>query len=446
MAVWVGNLLYYCSLMSLQMFASLRLLGRPFSWQQLSSFVVLQAAAFTVCTRAFSGLNLSFILLSLTHFLCFVWVFKAPLFPDALFTYVTPLALNALGEMIFPPLFFTYFPELMAKPMAQEILGPHASRASYLPTILLALFYLLRKETAKQKKDNDTSRAAVCLGWFVMFATTAVFCYGRHPFLDAVVYSATMFRSLFLRAYLIALPVIGLSLYQYACHNQRTRRLIQAHQRRSAVQESALRTLREERHDLVNELALISTYVEMGRAEEALQCIAYSAAKLSDRYNYATLPTDAWCAVLELKKVEAERRQIQFTIKVETDPPHTFTEQRLLPKVIMNLLDNSFAAVEQAKEQKVEVSWSKSPNGKRVLAVSNNGPEIDPWEGKMMFRAGVTSKKDGSKNHGWGLVICKHIAEELGGTITYTSSPEKTTFFLTLPAIIMDEQRPLTAN
>ena len=38
--------------------------------------------------------------------------------------------------------------------------------------------------------------------------------------------------------------------------------------------------MREERHDILNELALVSSYVQMHKWEEAQQCIEFIAASL----------------------------------------------------------------------------------------------------------------------------------------------------------------------
>lgn len=58
----------------------------------------------------------------------------------------------------------------------------------------------------------------------------------------------------------------------------------------------------------------------------------------------------------------------------------------------------------------------------------------------------MTSKEDPSGHHGWGLVICNRIAEELGGSLTYTSSPELTTFTLTLPDASVQKQPQVPAT
>jgi two-component system cit operon sensor histidine kinase CitA len=229
------------------------------------------------------------------------------------------------------------------------------------------------------------------------------------------------------------MPLSSYAVQRYAAKDQKTGKSLQYHIRQRATQKLAINILREERHEFINELTLISTYLQMGKYAEAKTCLDYSSAKLADRNNYPALPHDAWLTVLELKQREAKHRQIDFRVDIRAKAPASFQEQRLLPKLIINLVDNAFHAVARQPDAQVSLSWSLGQDDERILRVSNNGPEVSPWDGKMIFRGGVTTKQEDSGNHGWGLVICKDIAGVLHGSLTYQSSPERTTFALTLP-------------
>ena len=444
MYVWVGRTLAQFFFLAIQVFGSLRVLGRPTPREKIILFSLLQTASIVLFTSILPVPELQFVFLSITHLLHFMWVFSADLFPDALFCYLTPLALTALGELIFPPFFLSYSPPAQNW-FIFSILGRSLTISAYLPTLFLALFFVL-KDLCGAKTCEENEKICNYGGWLTTFVIIPTICFLRAPRLGTTFPVQLTYLGIFFRTYVIALPVLGVTLYQYMTKERKAEKVLQYHQKRRVVQDAALRTLREERHDLLNELTLISTYVQMGRTDDALTSIAYSAAKLSDRYNYATLPTDAWMTVLELKQLEAKRRNIDFSVEIVANPPQSFTEQRLLPKVIMNLVDNAFAAVENQTDPKVRLTWSRGTLGERLLIVANNGPEINPWDGKMMFRGGVTSKKDPSGNHGWGLAICTQIARELGAALTYESSPEQTKFIFTLPVSSVDEQKHLPAN
>ena len=64
----------------------------------------------------------------------------------------------------------------------------------------------------------------------------------------------------------------------------------------------AVQLMRAQRHDMINDLTLASTYLQMNRIAEAQQCIEVIAADLSDRYNYTTLPNDAWYQIFKLNQ------------------------------------------------------------------------------------------------------------------------------------------------
>jgi two-component sensor histidine kinase len=427
-----------------QIFGVMRLLHRPVPRWRLVSFAALLTFAHVFLIDVVPVEELRFVLVSVVRLASFIWFFETEVFPDALIAYLVPLSLNTLGGLFFPALFTHHLPGILENRWAVMLLGPAAEYTAYLPSIMLACYYLLsdRPQGVEGAEENRTS---LHLAWSLVFFCITLSCYQAGRTLRYTGGHSSSYFGL-LGVYLIVFPLLVYMLHQY-CHRERkNEKVLQYHVKRSTVQEAALRTLREERHDLVNELTLISTYVQMGKVEEALASISFAAAKLHDRHNYQTLPDDAWTTVLEAKKAEAKRLKVDFTIDLEEDPPKDFHEQRLLPKVVMNLVDNAFAAVSQCEQGRVHLSWSVDAQGRRVLAVSNNGPEISFLEGKRIFRGGVTSKNDPAGNHGWGLVICQRIAEELGGTIAFTSSPELTTFTFTIPPAHAHIQEQVTAT
>ncbi|HBG09474.1 MAG TPA: hypothetical protein DDX25_05605 [Firmicutes bacterium] len=445
MSAWVGVFAKLFFLQFVQTFGALRLLGRAAPGWRIAAFAGLQSLSILFLRHTFPLLELSFLLMSVTHLACFIWVFEVDLFPDALFAYLTPLSLYALGNCVFPPLFAHYFPQLLEGSWSAKLLGPSGEYTAFLPSLMLTSFFLVAPKPGDTRQEAHTHASSLGFGWAIILLSIAVSCHETIAVLKSAANPGRTYL-LLLGIRLVVLPVLIVMVYQYSQKERKSEKVLQYHLKRSTVQEAALRTLREERHDLLNELTLISTYVQMGKAEEALLSIAYSAAKLSDRHNYPTLPADAWETILQVKQAEAQRLGVDFAVNLQAEPPSDFHEQRLLPKVMMNLVDNAFAAVAYQDKGVVRLTWSADDQGRRLLKVSNNGPEINSLDGKRIFRAGVTSKKDPSGNHGWGLVICKHIAEELGGTIAFTSSPDLTTFTLTLPPASARKQEARSAT
>jgi|GEM_PF-4381601 len=234
--------------------------------------------------------------------------------------------------------------------------------------------------------------------------------------------------------YLGAAAVVGLgAALLYA--GEIDRRQLEAHARREAqleIKEQALRALREQRHDVLNELTLALSYLELGRTKDAYQCLEFLAAYMSDRYQPHSLPEDAWLTIIRAKEEEAARRGITLETRIEGPPPADPTEQRLLPRLIGNLLDNAFDAAEAANYPRVTLAWEEQDQRRR-LAVTNNGtPLPEGVDKETLIQPGYTTKE--GVNRGWGLTICDRLSKELGGAVRVKSTKTYTTFTLELPA------------
>lgn len=120
---WVGAIAGRFFLECVQVFCALRLLRRDAPDWKIASFAALQSLSTVVVVRVFPVLELNFLLLSITYLIYFIWIFEAELFPDALFAYLLPLSLHALGTSIFPPLFTRHFPRCCA-PLRRQGAGP----------------------------------------------------------------------------------------------------------------------------------------------------------------------------------------------------------------------------------------------------------------------------------------------------------------------------------
>lgn len=191
----------------------------------------------------------------------------------------------------------------------------------------------------------------------------------------------------------------------------------------------AVNLMRAQRHDMINDLTLTSTYLQMDRVDEARQCIEVIAAGLSDRYNYMTLPKDAWYQVITAKSALARERGIRFECRLEAPMPDDFDQRRLLPKLVGNILDNAIDAAASAADPWISLEWRRVPEG-TVLRITNNGEQIPSHVQARIFEPGSSTK---GSNRGFGLTICRKIANELGAALTVESSADRTTFALTLP-------------
>lgn len=191
----------------------------------------------------------------------------------------------------------------------------------------------------------------------------------------------------------------------------------------------AILFMRAQRHDMLNDLTLASTYLQMDRPREAQQCIEVIAADLSDRYNYTTLPKDAWYQIITAKSRTARARGVTFRYKVAAPMPNDFDQRRLLPKLVANLLDNALDAAVEVENPWISLEWTKSRMG-NVLRITNSGHQIPEELKSRLFEPGLSTK---GSDRGFGLTICRKIANELGAQLTVESNANSTSFILTIP-------------
>lgn len=100
-------------------------------------------------------------------------------------------------------------------------------------------------------------------------------------------------------------------------------------------------------------------------------------------------------------------------------------DERKMEAVFSNLIINSVSALDGPGEVDIEFSSNKDSY---IITVKDSGPGIPDEHLKRIFEPLYTTKKTGT---GLGLVICKSIIEQHGGTILASNKP--TTFTITLP-------------
>ena len=110
-----------------------------------------------------------------------------------------------------------------------------------------------------------------------------------------------------------------------------------------------------------------------------------------------------------------------------------------LEQVILNLLNNSFDAIEFLPEKWIEISVQET--GDRIqLFFKDSGPGIAPEIARRIMEPFFTTKSFG-KGTGLGLAMAKGIIEKHGGTITYIADAHHTTFMIELPKVSLPIER-----
>jgi nitrogen fixation/metabolism regulation signal transduction histidine kinase len=206
-------------------------------------------------------------------------------------------------------------------------------------------------------------------------------------------------------------------------------------------------------HEIKNPLAPIRASIETLRRlhargdaafdeyfDEATQTVLSEVARInhivSEFTSYERLPApnpaafdvvDAARSVVRLH----ESAGAPITLDAEPCPPLRADRDQIV-QVLTNLIQNAQDAVAKAPNPSVTLSVRSLPDaGVIQLAVSDNGPGVDPAMRGRLFEPYATSKAHGT---GLGLAIVERIAVEHGGEIEYQEAEGGgARFCLTLP-------------
>lgn len=142
--------------------------------------------------------------------------------------------------------------------------------------------------------------------------------------------------------------------------------------------------------------------------------------------------------VLGFLNKEAEYRSIQISIEMDEKLPNLDTDAGRLQQVILNIINNAFAAMENNGRLQVKAAMANKDN--IVLTISDTGCGIPEADIKRVFEP-FFSTKTGKGGTGLGLSITYGLVEQLGGTIDVKSEVNRgTTFTITLPLAIKEKE------
>ncbi|MCP4006378.1 MAG: HAMP domain-containing histidine kinase [bacterium] len=146
---------------------------------------------------------------------------------------------------------------------------------------------------------------------------------------------------------------------------------------------------------------------------------------------------DAVDSALATVRDRLDRLDVQIQREIDSDGVMQGDAEKLR-RVIINLINNSLDALEEAETSDPRLNLTSGENlaGTEVwIRIRDNGPGMDADDLEKIFKPFYTSKKSGT---GLGLAISKKLVDAHGGTIEATSSPDEgTEFVLTFP-----KQRP----
>ena len=133
--------------------------------------------------------------------------------------------------------------------------------------------------------------------------------------------------------------------------------------------------------------------------------------------------------IVRFTKAEFDSRKIQVIHEWSQTPPTLLLDSRQIRLAFLNLLRNAWEAMPTGGTLTIR----GEPNGSRVhVSVSDSGPGIVERNREKIFTPFFTTKEDGT---GLGLTLVRQIAEAHGGNISCHSSPQGTTFTISLPVV-----------
>jgi len=138
--------------------------------------------------------------------------------------------------------------------------------------------------------------------------------------------------------------------------------------------------------------------------------------------------------VIGFLKKEAEYRNIKISIDVSEDIPQFESDRGKLQQILLNLVNNSFAAMSDGG--KLDISAALAKDRHIRIAVEDSGCGIPEKDLKKIFEP-FFSTRTHVGGTGLGLSITYSLIQEIGGTIDVSSQVDKgTRFIITLPLTV----------
>lgn len=193
--------------------------------------------------------------------------------------------------------------------------------------------------------------------------------------------------------------------------------------------------LRAQTHEHANRLHTVSTLIELGRVQEALDFAVkdeQESQRLTDSF-VASLDEPFITALMIGKAAQANERGIELTVTATGELPPERLDARDLVTVAGNLLDNAFDAVADTDEKHVWADFVAA-DGELIITIADSGAGVAGEDIDALFHLGTSAKPEagGVGRHGFGLVLVRQAVSRLGGHID-VDSDGGAIFTVTLP-------------
>lgn len=125
-----------------------------------------------------------------------------------------------------------------------------------------------------------------------------------------------------------------------------------------------------------------------------------------------------------LKEEKYPELNISLYTSVEPDDLLICADESLLTRVLFNMIKNSMEAMQETGKPEIRLTAERSPSGKAILKVIDNGPGMNDELIERIFIPFFTTREKGS---GIGLSLSRQIINMHKGSITVKSNPGKGT-------------------
>ncbi|MBT3296659.1 MAG: HAMP domain-containing histidine kinase [Verrucomicrobia bacterium] len=136
--------------------------------------------------------------------------------------------------------------------------------------------------------------------------------------------------------------------------------------------------------------------------------------------------------ILERNRATLERRATEagMTLIVEdgaaVEDVQVQSDLMAVGQILFNLVDNACKYAAQAADKRIHLSVAQDARY-LILRVCDHGPGLKPSESRIVFKPFRKSAHQAARTApgvGLGLALCKRLARQLGGDITYEAHPD----------------------
>jgi signal transduction histidine kinase len=143
--------------------------------------------------------------------------------------------------------------------------------------------------------------------------------------------------------------------------------------------------------------------------------------KKSDDEKIALNPSRLVTEVLEVLRINLERRRISVETRLSTGLPEIMGNRVQLQQVILNLIVNAIDAMDSMTDggRRLKITVNRQEPADVLITIEDSGPGISPDNIRHIFEPFYTTKPQGM---GMGLTICRSIVEAHGGCLVAARS------------------------